>query len=167
MPRVHLNIGSNLGDKTTNISRAIASLKQSPGLFTPEPELRVSREYESEPWGYESANGFVNVGLSFETEMSPMEVLGAVAAVQRGINPSPHRDAMGGYVDRVIDIDIIFYGDMVMESEELTLPHPRMELRDFVLVPLSETDGTWRHPLTGMTAGEMLEKNEKKNKIGN
>ncbi len=84
-----------------------------------------------------------------------MEVLRIVEGIQRDLDPSPHRDEAGGYIDRAIDIDIVAIDDVVMDTPELTLPHPRMHLREFVLVPMAELAPDWRHPRFGLRVDEM------------
>lgn len=140
MPRTHINIGSNLGNRELNIARAVAMLRRlSAGDF------RLSNSVESEPWGYASANRFLNVGVSFETNLSPDELLSATQSIEREIsggNPR-HRNPDGSYADRIIDLDIIFYSDNAFDSESLTLPHPRFRERDFVMRPLAQIDREW------------------------
>ncbi len=100
----------------------------------------VSEAMESEPWGFESPNRFVNVGVGVRTvrEYDPLELLEITQRVQGEIDDAPHRDAAGGYVDRAIDIDIIMVDDVRMDTPRLTLPHPRMREREFVMLPLME-----------------------------
>ena len=132
---VFLNIGSNCGDRLRFIEMAVERLRLAlPGRYV------VSKVFESEPWGFESANRFMNVGVGVRTEREydPLEVLEITQGVQRGIDDAPHRDASGGYVDRTIDIDIIMVDDVRMVTPRLTLPHPRMGEREFVMVPLME-----------------------------
>lgn len=121
--------------------------------------MAVSRPVETPPWGYESPNPFINVGVRIDmpSEMAPAEVLEAVMTVQRSISPLSHRDATGGYCDRVIDIDIIAIDDLVVDTPRLTIPHPRMHLRDFVLIPLAQLAPGWHHPTLHQTPEEMLQ----------
>lgn len=121
--------------------------------------MAVSRPVETPPWGYESPNPFINVGVRIDmpSEMAPAEVLEAVMTVQRSISPLSHRDATGGYCDRVIDIDIIAIDDLVVDTLRLTIPHPRMHLRDFVLIPLAQLAPAWHHPTLHRTPEEMLQ----------
>ena len=130
-----MNIGSNCGDRLRFIEMAVERLRLAlPGRYV------VSKVFESEPWGFESANRFMNVGVGVRTEREydPLEVLEITQGVQREIDDAPHRDAAGGYVDRTIDIDIIMVDDVRMVTPRLTLPHPRMGEREFVMVPLME-----------------------------
>lgn len=150
---IHLNLGANLGDRAETLGRAVSLLREVlPGRLT------CSQFIESPAWGYDSANPFLNVGVMVNLvgDMSPTEVLNVVQRVQSSIDPSPHRDPSGRYIDRRIDIDIIAVDDLVYDSPRLTLPHPRMHLRRFVLEPLMALDPSWRHPLLHLTPSEML-----------
>ncbi len=147
MLHVHLNIGSNLGDREENIRRAVASLRQLACVYS---SVKVSDTVESEPWGYDSSNGFLNVGMSFDTELAPEALLAAVQRVEKSISTASHRDSAGAYIDRIIDIDIIACSVtdaatgrpalVISDTPELTLPHPRALLRDFVMTPLRLID---------------------------
>lgn len=143
MATVHINIGSNLGDSRSMLERAVAEI----ALRWPQGGLRRSSIVESEPWGYDSPHRYLNIGVEIETEEAPPEVLRALQRIERTICDAPHRDAEGGYIDRAVDIDLIYYDDVVMDTPELQLPHPRMHLRPFVLAPLRELAPGWRHPL--------------------
>lgn len=112
--------------------------------------VKVSDTVESEPWGYDSGNGFLNAGMSFDTELSPEALLAAVQRVEKSISTASHRDSAGAYIDRIIDIDIIACAVtdaaigrsalVISDTPELTLPHPRALLRDFVMTPLRLID---------------------------
>ncbi|MDE6346872.1 MAG: 2-amino-4-hydroxy-6-hydroxymethyldihydropteridine diphosphokinase [Muribaculaceae bacterium] len=144
---VHLNIGSNLGDREENIRRAVASLRQLACVYS---SVKVSDTVESEPWGYDSSNGFLNVGMSFDTELAPEALLSGVQRVEKSISTASHRDSAGAYIDRLIDIDIIACATtgndgaplklIETATEKLTLPHPRALQRDFVTIPLRNID---------------------------
>ena len=109
--------------------------------------LRCSPRYESEPWGFAGSRRFLNIGVEIQVEEPPLQLLRALQEIERGICAAPHRDATGGYIDRVVDIDLIYYDDLVIDTPELQLPHPRLHLRPFVLIPLKELSRAWRHPL--------------------
>ncbi len=147
----YISIGSNIGDRRAHIERAVTALSA-----LAEGPVRVSAVMETAPWGYESANPYLNVCLAFPTSLSPLPLLRELLRVQDSIDPSPHRNADGSYADRRIDIDLIALGHAVVSSPEITLPHPRMHLRDFVLLPLAEIAPGWRHPLLGLTPAEMI-----------
>lgn len=153
MATAHINIGSNLGDSRAQIGRAVAGI----ALLCREGTVpRVSAFVESEPWGYSSVNSFLNVGIEIECDLPPVELLGCLMDVQNGICASSHRNDADGYVDRMIDVDLIYYDDRVMDTPELTLPHPRMHLRRFVLEPLVELAPHWVHPVLQLSADELL-----------
>ncbi len=161
---IHINIGSNSGHREALIERAVAAVSSS----FPEGAVRRSAVIETPPWGFDSPNPFLNIGLAVRISVADETFLRDVGGqcrrifeilqrIQTEIDPSPHRDALGGYIDRAIDIDLIAVGEFTVDLPELTLPHPRMHLRDFVLLPMSELDPTWRHPLLGKNVGELLE----------
>jgi len=153
MPVAHINIGSNLGDSRSLIERAAAGI-----ALLSEGSVRRSAFVESDAWGFDSPHRFVNMGMEIETSLHPPELLHRLLDIQNGISDGPHRMPDGAYVDRLIDIDLIFVDDEVVDDdEELTLPHPRMHLRPFVLKPLMELSPDWVHPLTGRTAAGMLQ----------
>lgn len=158
MSTVHINIGSNLGDRAAQIERAVAALCER---IDPdgEAEIRLAPILESESWGYESANRFLNLGLMVRTgrEIDPHDVMPILQETEREIDGHSHRDADGRYIDRAIDIDLIAVDDKIVDSPTLQLPHPRMGKRNFVLRPIATLDPDWRHPLTGKTAQEMID----------
>ena len=147
---IFLNIGSNLGNRRMNLSRAIRAIEREFGYF------ELSHTVESAPWGYESSNPYLNVGMMILSDLSPLEVLRKLQDIEKSLDPTPHRKPDGSYADRTIDIDIIAIDDLVIDSEELTVPHPRMAQRTFVLEPLAELAPFWTHPVTGKTPGQML-----------
>ncbi len=158
MSTIHINIGSNLGDRAAQIERAVAALCER---LDPdgEAEIRLAPIIESEPWGYESGNRFLNLGLMVKTvgDVDPEELLETLQQAEREVDGRPHRDEAGRYVDRAIDIDLIAVDDKTADSAGLQLPHPRMSEREFVLRPMAFLDPGWRHPLTGKTAQEMID----------
>jgi 2-amino-4-hydroxy-6-hydroxymethyldihydropteridine diphosphokinase len=148
----HINIGSNLGNRTLNIQRAVAMIANEIGTVT-----ATSSAVDSEPWGFDSPNRFINVGVNVDTQLSPAEILSRLKAIERDIAPnSPHRDASGAYADRCIDLDLIAIDSLIVDTPSLQLPHPQMHLRSFVLQPLAEIWPTWQHPTLHATAAEIL-----------
>lgn len=145
-----VNIGSNLGNRRLNLSRAMAAIAERFGDF------EISHVVESDPVGFDSTNSFLNLGMAFHSEEEPSVILHSLQDIERAISPLPHRNHDGSYADRVIDIDIIAIDRQQIETEELTVPHPRMRERKFVLLPLQELAPGWTHPLTGETPEEML-----------
>ena len=148
--RYYLNIGSNMGDREANLRKAIAMFSNNRGF-------RTSSVVESEPWGYESANPFLNVGIAFDEDtLTPRQMLTVVKWMESEISLASHRTTGGDYADRVIDIDIVAVDNLSLHTPRLTVPHPHLAERDFFLKPLAELTPEWRHPATGLTAMEML-----------
>ena len=157
MPTAYINIGSNQGDRRANIARAVALIADTLNV---KPQL--SSAIESEPWGYNSDSPYLNIGLVFDTRLSPEALLDALISIERYISPASHRMPDGIFADRLIDIDLIAYGDTAIDmtltpaGNSLTLPHPRMHLREFVLLPMLRLAPEWTHPVTGLTPADML-----------
>ncbi len=99
----------------------------------------------------------MNMGIVIMTSMPPEKMLKSLLDIEKSISSASHRDGSGNYVDRIIDIDLIAYDDLIIDSESLTLPHPRMHLREFVLRPLALLWPDWRHPILDLTAQELLD----------
>lgn len=149
--RVYLGLGTNQGDKANNLTRAIEALSLALG-----PSNAVSRFIETDPWGFESKNGFLNCVAAFETELSPLKLLDTTERIERELGRT-QKSAGGIYHDRIIDIDILLYGDKVVENPRLTIPHPLMHKRTFVLEPLAEIAPEAIHPAIGNSIRKLLE----------
>lgn len=145
----YLSLGSNRGDRAAAIERALAALATA-GVAV----RRSSALYETEPVGMSPQRWFLNCLVEVETELMPVALLRALKRIERELGRQPTSGPEPAA--RSIDIDIILYGQHVMSSPELTLPHPRMTERRFVLEPLRELNPDWRHPLTRLSAAEML-----------
>lgn len=130
--KIYLGLGSNLGDRQGNISRAYAEIEKLIGAI-----VRQSALYESEPWGFESDNSFINSVICCETTLSPREVLKNTQSIERQLGRT-QKSVDGHYHDRTIDIDILLYDDLTVNEPDLKIPHPLMRQRDFVMKPLSE-----------------------------
>ena len=148
--RIYLGLGTNSGNKQDNLQRAIEALSLALGL-----PAACSSFMESEPWGFESKNSFLNCVVTFDTHLSPIELLNTTEEIERRLGRT--KKSIGGqYSDRTIDIDILFYGNKVIKSERLTVPHPLLHLRNFVLQPLHEIAPQLIHPAMGRTISELL-----------
>ena len=147
----YLNIGSNLGVREVCVAEAARAVEMAVGAVA-----RWSVPMESEPWGYESENAFLNMGMAVECDIAPVDMLAITQGIERDMGSAVHRDADGGYCDRSVDIDIIAVDDVVMECEVLTIPHPRMHLREFVLKPMMELAPDWIHPILHKTPSQLL-----------
>jgi 2-amino-4-hydroxy-6-hydroxymethyldihydropteridine diphosphokinase len=147
MARAYFSLGSNLGDRAANIAQAIEELGKR--------GVRVTREsslYETEPVDLREQAWFLNSVVEAETELAPEQALAAALAVERTLG----RERRVPKGPRVIDIDILFYGDRVVHSAEVEIPHPRMAERRFALVPLAELAPHVMHPVLRKTAAELL-----------
>ena len=134
--KVYLGLGSNLGDRNANIEQAIALIHERVGEV-----VRRSSFIETEPWGFESENKFLNGVILCETELTPRQLLKATQKIERELgrkkkSASSHISHL--YKDRPIDIDILLYDDLTIDEPDLKIPHPLMEQRDFVMIPLRE-----------------------------
>ena len=145
MPKLYLSLGSNEGDREQLLRSAIDAIGQLIG-----PVDSISPFVETEPWGFESPHPFVNAALSVETSLPAMSVLERTQSIERQLGRQ-RKSIAGRYEDRPIDIDLLLYGDLVLTSERLTLPHPLLSERLFVLEPLAEIAPQILHPTLGKT----------------
>ena len=130
--KVFLGLGSNLGDCQANIERAIELISERVGEV-----IRRSSLIETEPWGFESENKFLNGVILCETALTPRQVLRKTQKIERDMGRKKKTSALQ-YSDRPIDIDILLYDDLTVDEPDLKIPHPRMQERDFVMIPLQQ-----------------------------
>jgi 2-amino-4-hydroxy-6-hydroxymethyldihydropteridine diphosphokinase len=149
---IYLALGTNLGDRLANLRTAIAALG---------PQIRVvkeSRVYETEPWGFTDQPAFLNMVVCAETELVPQELLERLKELEASLGRVPNfRNG-----PRLIDLDILFYDNLILEIPGLVLPHPRLKERAFVLVPLVEIAPGLVHPLLGCRMEQILEPLDKR-----
>lgn len=149
MAKVYLSLGTNLGDKPANLQAAVARLQAKIGNV-----VSLSSFYETQPWGFVSQHSFLNAAVCVETALSPVEVLQATQAIERELGRT-HKSVDGVYADRLIDLDLLLYDDYVLQTDELTVPHPLMTERAFVMDPLCEIAADVVHPVFQRTLAEL------------
>ncbi len=137
--KIYISIGSNLGNRLRNLQNAIFLLDAEVGRIP-----LVSKVYESESWGFD-ADSFLNACVVAETYLTPQEVLGKIHSIEKKLGRE--RSLEKGYASRTIDIDIIYFGKEVLQTNELTIPHPNLEKRKFVLLPLANIAPQFYHPI--------------------
>ncbi|MBP5589332.1 MAG: 2-amino-4-hydroxy-6-hydroxymethyldihydropteridine diphosphokinase [Bacteroidales bacterium] len=147
--RAFIGLGSNMGDKRQNLKTAINEIDRLAGDV-----VSRSKIYETAPWGFESPSFFFNMVIEIETTLSPFELLALLLKIEAIMG----RKRIGvGYSSRPIDLDILFCDDLIISEPKLTIPHPLISERLFVLKPLNDICPTKKHPITHLSVREMLE----------
>lgn len=149
MHMVFLGIGGNIGNKQKNFGEVCRIIENNLGKI----EMKSS-VYETPPWGFKADENFWNQVICIETLLSPQELLAEIRNIEEHFGRERKTDH---YSSREMDIDILYYDDDFVENESLVIPHPRIEQRKFVLVPLVEIAPDFKHPLLRLTSIEMLE----------
>lgn len=147
MPQVYLSLGTNLGERLDNLATARAMLS---------PDVRVeklSSVYETAPWGYSDQANFYNQVLLGKTMLTPLRLLNKLKRIEKMMG----REQTFRYGPRVIDLDILFYESRIINTKRLQIPHPRLQERAFVLVPLVEIAPDFVHPQLGLTVQALLD----------
>ena len=153
----YIGIGSNLGDSLQNCRKAIARVASGPGNRL----IRCSPFYSTEPVGEKDQNWFVNAVAAVETNLSSRDYLDFLLSVEKEMG----RERKEPWGPRVIDLDLLFYGDEMIDEEGLKIPHPRLQERRFVLVPLNDIAPDWLHPRLHKTVSQMLAELRGKEKV--
>ena len=141
MARVFLSLGSNKGDRLANIQQAVSMLSMCENVNI----LKSSSFYETEPWGYKNQAWFLNAAVALDTTYSALELLDICQNIERQLGRT--RLIEKKWQERTIDIDILFYDDEIISNERLTVPHPYIQDRAFVLVPMLEVKSDFVHPV--------------------
>lgn len=149
MCQVFLGIGGNIGNKHLNFKNGYIAIENNLGRITNESSV-----YETEPWGFESEENFWNQVLRIETDFTPNELLVKIHQIEKQFGRIREN---GKYLSREMDIDILFYNDLILKAKNLTIPHPLIEKRLFVLAPLVEIAPDFVHPVLRKTSRQLFD----------
>jgi 2-amino-4-hydroxy-6-hydroxymethyldihydropteridine diphosphokinase len=152
LAQIYIALGSNMGDRVDSLEKAIQ-------MLTPEIQL-VSKSsiYETDPWGYEDQDAFLNQVIHAETKLEPQGVLVKLKSIESEMG----RQETFRYGPRVIDLDLLFYNDLILSTDKLQIPHPQIPNRAFVLIPLREIAPDLNHPALGQSITELAAEVSKK-----
>ena len=143
---VHLLLGSNLGNRKEILDKAIELIIQKIGVI-----ISQSKDYETKPWGVTDQPDFLNLAITIHTKLKPLEILEQTQAIENQLG-RVRKEKWGA---RLIDIDLMFYGNEIIDEPNLKVPHPLMQERDFALIPLAEIAPDFVHPVFGETVLEL------------
>ena len=146
---IYLCLGTNLGDKQFNLNQAMEYISKNCGAV-----IEKSGVYTSTAWGYESENVFYNQCLKIETQLAPDQLIDTLLSIEKDMGRTRESS---GYTDRMMDIDVLFYDSMRINTDKLIVPHPRIEERRFVLAPMAELAPDFIHPLLNQSMKVLLE----------
>ena len=152
MERCLILFGSNMGDKNKIYAQACLLINNRCGRI-----VAQSSAYESEPWGFEAKEWFLNRLIVVETELEPEAMMRQLLDIEAELGRVRHPEA-GGYTSRTADLDILYYGSRIVLTDNLTIPHPRLHQRRFALLPLCEVAPEFVHPAFNMTQTELLKR---------
>jgi len=150
MIKVFLSLGSNLGNKWTNLQKAINEIDENIGSV-----IIQSGIYDTEAWGFECNDHFLNQVIVVMTELEPLELIDCCLDIEKTMGRK--RNDYRKYVSRIIDIDILFYGEEILKEENLQIPHPLIQKRRFILEPMNEIAPDLIHPLLGKSISVLRE----------
>ena len=148
MSKIYLSIGSNKGNRYSQIKEALKLIREDLGEI-----ISISKIYETKSWGFESEK-FLNLCIAIKSELSPDKLLFSINSIEKKIGRKRDSKKVNA---REMDIDIIFYSNKTVNQKELIIPHPKLQLRNFVLVPLSEIASDFVHPILLKSVKELLE----------
>ena len=152
MTRCYILFGSNQGDKEAILEQACILINKRCGML-----VERSSAYITEPWGFEAEEWFLNELLVVETELEPDELMDKLLEIEKELGRVRHPEVKG-YCSRTVDLDILYYGDGIIQTEKVTIPHPKLHLRKFALMPLCEIIPDFLHPIFNLSQTQLLEK---------
>lgn len=149
MSKVFISLGTNLGEKKRNLNQALAFIQSEIGNIEQKSSI-----YETEPWGYDSFNNFLNQVIGVRTALTAREVMDLLLEIEHRMGRRRYKSK--SYTDRLIDLDILFYNDEIIDKNDLHIPHPKLHTREFVLQPLVEVSDQIIHPSFNKTVLQLL-----------
>ena len=152
MVRSFILFGSNQGNKKGLLEQACTLINKRCGML-----VERSSDYMTEPWGFETKEWFLNALLVVETELEPDALMDELLSIEAELGRVRHPEKEG-YSDRTVDLDILYYGDRIVHTDKVTIPHPRLHLRKFALMPLCELVPDFLHPELNISQKQLLEK---------
>jgi len=159
MDKVFLSLGSNLNNKILNIKNALNYIKNSTGEI-----IKTSLYYETEPWGFNTDNWFVNIVIEIKTDFSANILLQKLQEIEKKLGRK-QKSVNSNYTSRIIDIDILFYNNLIIQNDFLQIPHKHLQNRIFVLKPLNDIAANFTHPILKKTITQLLDECFDKTKI--
>lgn len=153
----YISIGSNVGDRVMNINKAIAKLSSFSQIIC------KSSLYETQPWGYLDDVNYINIVVKIQTSHSPLILLSYLKTIER--NMGREQSVSSQYMARIIDLDILFFNDLVVASDLLSIPHEKLYARNFVLKPLAEIASNYICPITNKSVMQLLKECEDKSGV--
>ena len=158
MAIIYIGIGSNEGDRLAILKDALLQLKRNLGIF-----MESSSLYETEPWGFESSQTFYNCVLKFETEHGPQELLNILQYIEKQAGRTKNDTV--NQQNRTLDLDLLYYDNQIIEDANLTVPHPKISERNFVLMPLAEINGELIDPVHQKSIQDLLKESNDTNSV--
>lgn len=159
MKKVYISLGSNLGNRMETIEKAYDRINLTCGRI-----VKQSSFYKTPPWGFASNQEFINTVIELETDLDVVQLLHNLKEIERIMGRNPRKKA-AIYEDRLIDLDIIDFDQIIFNNEYLKVPHDKMHLRNFVVIPLAEIAPEWIHPITCKTIAYLQECLDEKDMI--
>ena len=156
--KCHISIGSNLGDRLTNCKCAIEELKKWSSIIS------VSSFYETEPWGYKDDNNYINMVIKISTSLSPHDLLNKLKIIEVSMGRKKKQKNVL-YQARIIDLDILFFDNLIINQTNLIIPHPKLSERKYVLQPFVEIDPHFICPLTNNQMIEIFQKSQDPSRV--
>ena len=151
MTRSYILFGSNQGDKQALLEQACLLINNRCGLLS-----ERSSAYTTEPWGFEAEEWFLNELLVVDTELEPDDLMDELLKIEAELGRVRHPEVRG-YCSRTVDLDILYYGDKIIKTDKVAIPHPRLHLRKFALMPLCEVVPDFLHPVFNLSQTQLLE----------